>query len=578
MTQRGGFHSDLTLRRGRGSSLMRRLLFLDSLKSPSGRAAAQLLRSAAMDSPAPEEDFSCSICLELFKVPLSLSCGHSFCKSCIESHWAVQSEETGFSCPECRRVYYRKPELSKNVFIANMMEILTEIPISPRAGTNSPRAGINSPRAGINSPRAGINSPRGGRRCEPHGQGLELYCRTDAQLICPGCTSCHRRHDIVPVQTEQEDKSEELSSMKLRLSKREGSEISFVNDLVDSTKTVEAAAEQIKWRLSSSYDKLLYLVSEDKASALRAVDKERDLKLSGIRQEIEKSRATLGSLREALSRIRGLEETEDPVEFLEGCTLHWESFASLECEQMEPTGPSTLLEFETTAALQEQIDERLLSFRTSALTNPPQPKPTTPRGRLPAVARHGLDRAKLISRYGCSPTFDTNSAHNLLQISPDLRMVAVTRDSQRHPNHPLRFEFCPQVLCCESFSSGQHYWEVDLGNKSQWCWVGAAYGTIPRKGDNAACTLGMGDESWCLKKDGTRFSVSHGGVEIPVEVREPLRRVGVLLHWEEGLLEFYRADSMQSLHAIHYRFTLPLHPALGVGGDSMRIIDLSCES
>uniref|UniRef100_S4RIA2 B30.2/SPRY domain-containing protein n=1 Tax=Petromyzon marinus TaxID=7757 RepID=S4RIA2_PETMA len=155
-----------------------------------------------------------------------------------------------------------------------------------------------------------------------------------------------------------------------------------------------------------------------------------------------------------------------------------------------------------------------------------------------------------------SPTFDTNSAHNLLQISPDLRMVAVTRDSQRHPNHPLRFEFCPQVLCCESFSSGQHYWEVDLGNKSQ-------------------CTLGMGDESWCLKKDGTRFSVSHGGVEIPVEVREPLRRVGVLLHWEEGLLEFYRADSMQSLHAIHYRFTLPLHPALGVGGDSMRIIDLS---
>ncbi|XP_078477462.1 tripartite motif-containing protein 14-like [Lampetra fluviatilis] len=547
-----------------------------------------------MDSPAPEGDFSCAICLELFKVPLSLSCGHSFCKSCIESHWAVQTEETGFSCPECRRVYYRKPELSKNVFIANMMEMLTEIPISPRAGTNSPRAGTNSP-------RVAINSPRGGRRCEPHGQGLELYCRTDAQLICPGCTSCHRRHDIVPVQEEQEDKSEELSSMKLRLSKREGSEISLVNGLVDSTKTVEAAAGQIKWRLSSSYDKLLHLLSEDKASALRAVDKERDLKLSGIRQEIEKSRATLGNLREALSRIRSLEETEDPVEFLEGCTLHWASFTSLECEQMEPTGPSALLEFETTAALQEQIDERLLSFRTYTLPDAPQPiggigapaaalvptfrRRSAPWGvesarafGLPAVARRGLDRAELISRYGCSPTFDTNSAHNLLQISPDLRMVVVTRDPQRHPNHPLRFEFCPQVLCCESFSSGQHYWEVDLGNKGQWCWVGAAYGTIPRKGDNAACILGMGDESWCLKKDGTRFSVSHGGVETPVEVREPLRRVGVLLHWEEGLLEFYRADSMQSLHAIHDRFTLPLHPVLGVGGGYMRIMDLSCES
>uniref|UniRef100_S4RLV6 B30.2/SPRY domain-containing protein n=1 Tax=Petromyzon marinus TaxID=7757 RepID=S4RLV6_PETMA len=146
---------------------------------------------------------------------------------------------------------------------------------------------------------------------------------------------------------------------------------------------------------------------------------------------------------------------------------------------------------------------------------------------------------------GRSPTLDTNSAHNQLQISSDLRTMR-TRVSQGHPDHPQRFDCCAQALCCESFSSGHHYWEVDVGD-ARW--------------------LGGSDTSWCLEKCGGIFSVFHGGVKTALSVRgapSPCR-IGLHLHWEGGLLAFYRADSMEVIHEVRKRFSQPLYPAMWVG-------------
>uniref|UniRef100_S4RU25 B30.2/SPRY domain-containing protein n=1 Tax=Petromyzon marinus TaxID=7757 RepID=S4RU25_PETMA len=145
---------------------------------------------------------------------------------------------------------------------------------------------------------------------------------------------------------------------------------------------------------------------------------------------------------------------------------------------------------------------------------------------------------------GRSPTLDTNSAYDRLQISSDLRTVTWSRLPQGRPHQPLRFECWDQALCSESFSSGQHYWEVDVGG--------------------AECLLGVSDVSWCLEKYGPSFSVLHGGVATSLSVPQPPRRVGVHLDWDAGLLSFYSADSMALLHSFHQTFTQPLHPGLGV--------------
>uniref|UniRef100_S4RPH4 B30.2/SPRY domain-containing protein n=1 Tax=Petromyzon marinus TaxID=7757 RepID=S4RPH4_PETMA len=135
------------------------------------------------------------------------------------------------------------------------------------------------------------------------------------------------------------------------------------------------------------------------------------------------------------------------------------------------------------------------------------------------------------------PTLDTNSAGDHLQISSDLRMVTWSVVPQGRPQHPHRFDYWDQALCSESFSSGQHYWEVDVGQ----------------------CRLGWNDVSWCLQKLGDKLTVQHGGVETSLSVPEPPQRVGVHLDWDSGLLSFYSADSLTPLHSFHETFAQPLH-------------------
>ncbi|KAM6451413.1 RING finger protein 112 isoform 1-T1 [Liasis olivaceus] len=50
-----------------------------------------------------QEDIICSICLESFKNPVSIDCGHNFCRDCLFTHWNV-SLNSQYRCPECRHL------------------------------------------------------------------------------------------------------------------------------------------------------------------------------------------------------------------------------------------------------------------------------------------------------------------------------------------------------------------------------------------------------------------------------------------------------------------------------------------
>ncbi|XP_075687062.1 RING finger protein 112-like [Rhinoderma darwinii] len=52
---------------------------------------------------ALEDDITCSVCLQELNDPVSITCGHTFCKPCITSYWATP-QPLGPRCPECRKV------------------------------------------------------------------------------------------------------------------------------------------------------------------------------------------------------------------------------------------------------------------------------------------------------------------------------------------------------------------------------------------------------------------------------------------------------------------------------------------
>ncbi|KAI3371344.1 hypothetical protein L3Q82_023555 [Scortum barcoo] len=64
-----------------------------------------------------EDQFLCSICLDVFTDPVSIPCGHNFCKTCITEHWNIN---VLCQCPNCKEVFYTRPELRVNTFISEM--------------------------------------------------------------------------------------------------------------------------------------------------------------------------------------------------------------------------------------------------------------------------------------------------------------------------------------------------------------------------------------------------------------------------------------------------------------------------
>ncbi|XP_075911046.1 tripartite motif-containing protein 16-like [Petromyzon marinus] len=407
------------------------------------------------------------------------------------------------------------------------------------------------------------------RRCPWHRKELEFYCTVDSSLVCSTCTIAgeHTGHRVVTLQEEQETRKEALRREMAGREKKKTTAESRTQQLRGDYNRMQESLRGTRARISREFERRRERLMQEEREALERVDEEGRSMLSRIQADIDRYETRACGLEREINQLLVVLDVQDPLTFLQVAP-----------PPFTRRGGDPLHENLRSSISQETQDD---------------PSPVSRSLNLAKVISVGGVPTKLLPFLdGRSPTLDANSAHDGLRISSDLRTVTWSDVPQGRPHHPHRFDGWRQSLCSESFSSGQHYWEVDVGN-AEWCRVGVAYGTIPRRGDGDECGLGESDASWCLQKRGSRFSVWHGGVVTSLLVPEPPRRVGVHLDWDAGLLSFYNADSMALLHSFNKTFTQPLHPGLGVGlgvgwlgvmglvmlhykvGDSVRIVGLS---
>uniref|UniRef100_A0A3Q0SW02 RING-type domain-containing protein n=1 Tax=Amphilophus citrinellus TaxID=61819 RepID=A0A3Q0SW02_AMPCI len=64
-----------------------------------------------------EDELICSICLSPFDCPVTIPCGHNFCRDCLLESW-----KDSYSCPQCRTLFATKPELKKNTVLTAVVE------------------------------------------------------------------------------------------------------------------------------------------------------------------------------------------------------------------------------------------------------------------------------------------------------------------------------------------------------------------------------------------------------------------------------------------------------------------------
>uniref|UniRef100_A0A3Q4MMX5 RING-type domain-containing protein n=1 Tax=Neolamprologus brichardi TaxID=32507 RepID=A0A3Q4MMX5_NEOBR len=64
---------------------------------------------------------TCPVCLDLYRDPHLLPCGHNFCKTCLD-RLKRQAERSHFRCPECRNSHQCNTNFQKNFKLANIAD------------------------------------------------------------------------------------------------------------------------------------------------------------------------------------------------------------------------------------------------------------------------------------------------------------------------------------------------------------------------------------------------------------------------------------------------------------------------
>uniref|UniRef100_W5M0R6 B30.2/SPRY domain-containing protein n=1 Tax=Lepisosteus oculatus TaxID=7918 RepID=W5M0R6_LEPOC len=166
-----------------------------------------------------------------------------------------------------------------------------------------------------------------------------------------------------------------------------------------------------------------------------------------------------------------------------------------------------------------------------------------------------------IQIYAADVTVDAKTAHPGLVLSADGKRISHGDKPKPLLQNSERFDRAVAALGREGFASGKHYWEVDVGAKTDWD-LGVAGESAKRKGE---VRVAPGDGYWHVAYFDDVACVAVTEPLTFLSLRDKPRRVGVYLDYEEGELSFYNAEDRAHIFTFKDDFAEKLYPLFSPG-------------
>uniref|UniRef100_A0A8C9R1J2 Zgc:194990 n=1 Tax=Scleropages formosus TaxID=113540 RepID=A0A8C9R1J2_SCLFO len=153
---------------------------------------------------------------------------------------------------------------------------------------------------------------------------------------------------------------------------------------------------------------------------------------------------------------------------------------------------------------------------------------------------------------------DPDTANPDLVISHDEKRMRCGFERKDVPNYHQRFDGWWCAVGVEGFTSGRHYWEVEVGERD---WrLGVAKESALRKGYKPLNTQ-RGYLTLRLERGTELKALTVPFTPLPASLIP--RKVGVYLDYEEGQLSFYNVQSRSHIYTYSETFTEKLFPLFG---------------
>ncbi|XP_040204015.1 putative tripartite motif-containing protein 75 isoform X2 [Rana temporaria] len=519
------------------------------------------------------KELDCSICLHIYTNPVTLRCGHNFCQECIEDVLDRHGRSGIYCCPECREQFQVRPQLSRNITLRNIVESFRstaqekkeekkESQIFCTQCIHSPVIAVKSClhceaslcddhlRVHSKSPQhvlSDLTTPQKNRKCSVHEKILEYYCTEDSACLCGSCRlhGDHQEHQVEALEEASEKRKENLTNALQKLvKKREEMEESIkslqkykrkVQDDADGvTKRVTAIFRDIRRQLDILEKRILNKISRQAEKA--------SFPPSDLIQDLEIKKDNLSR------KIRHIEEIcnmTDPLTFL----------------QESDTGDLCDTEDEEDKERRDKLLHGGGELDVTGISH------TLHTGLYDIIT--GVNKGINIPE-PAEITLDEDTAHNNVYLLDDKKTACRITKNLNRPQLPNIFTILPQVMSSQSFSSGRHYWDVDVGGSSQWR-VGMCFPSIDKAQYYA--DLGNNPVSWCLERNANQLLVKHGYKSAtPLAGNASVTKVRISLDYEAGQISFYElVFPIRHLHTFTGIFTEPMHAALYLGEGCIKI-------